>query len=90
MKAWLSALETRQRLLILLIALDHLALVLITLGGCKRGETISAAAWTLEQNGKFFGRMFRPMIDALFYVIEKDHCLQSWLAERHMYTRPSL
>lgn len=86
---WLAELELRQRLLIVLIAIDHLGLVLITLGNCARGETISASAWRQEQAGKLQGRIARPVIDALFYFIEKDHCNQSWIAERHMYRRPT-
>ena len=88
MKTWLAELELRQRLLIALIALDHCGLVLLTLGNCARGETISASAWRQEQAGKLQGRIARPVIDALFYIIEKDHCNQSWIAERHMYRRP--
>ena len=88
MRAWIAELEIRQRLLILAIAADHLALVLITLGNCARGETISASAWRQEQAGKLQGRIARPVIDWLFYIIEKDHCNQSWIAERHMYRRP--
>jgi hypothetical protein len=87
-KAWLASLELRQRILIALIAIDHLVLVVITLGNCYRGETISASAWRQEQAGRLQGRIFRPLIDALFYFIEKDHCSQSWLAEKHMYRRP--
>ena len=75
----------RQRLLIALIALDHLVLALITLGNCKRGETISAAAWSLEQNGKLQGKVSRPVIDWLFTWIERDHCQVSWQAEIDMY-----
>lgn len=75
----------KHRILILLIALDHLLLVLITAGNCHRGETLSSAAWTLEQDNKFFGRLFRPIIDGLFHFVEKDHCYQSWLVEKHMY-----
>jgi hypothetical protein len=87
--AWLAALEIRQRLLILLIALDHLALAIITLGNCARGETISASAWRQEQAGKLQGRLARPVIDWFFRVVEKDHCQVSWQAEKHMYRRPS-
>ena len=75
----------KQRILIALIAIDHLALVIATLGYCKRAETISAAAWALEQNGKLAGRIFRPFIDWLFTRIERNHCQVSWLAEKHMY-----
>ena len=87
MKQWIADLEIRQRILIFLIALDHLGLVLLTLGNCARGETISASAWRQEQAGRLQGRIFRPLIDSLFHFIEPDHCNQSWLAERHMYRR---
>ena len=85
---WLASLEIRQRLLIFAIAVDHLVLVLITLGNCARGETISASAWRQEQAGKLQGRIARPFIDWLFTWVERDHCNQSWIAERHMYRRP--
>lgn len=88
MKTWLAELELRQRLLIFAIAVDHLLLVCITLGNCARGETISASAWRQEQNGKLQGRIARPVIDWLFTWVERDHCSESWLAERHMYRRP--
>ena len=82
---WLASLELRKRILITLIALDHLVLVLLTLGNCMRGETISASAWRQEQAGRIQGRIFRPAIDWLFTWIERDHCVQSWYAEKHMY-----
>ena len=85
----IARLRLRQRILIALIAIDHLALAVITLGNCKRGETISAAAWSLEQNGKLAGRIFRPVIDWLFTRIERNHCQVSWLAEKHMYRSPT-
>ncbi len=88
MKTWIADLELRQRLLIALIAVDHLVLVLLTLGNCARGETISASAWRQEQAGKLQGRIARPVIDWLFHFIERDHCSQSWLAEKHMYPTP--
>ena len=78
----------KQRILIVLIAIDHFALAIATLGHCKRAETISAAAWSLEQNGKLAGRVFRPFIDWLFTWIERDHCYVSWMSEKHMYTTP--
>jgi len=88
-KAWFASLEIRQRILIALIAIDHLALALLTLGNCMRGETISASAWRQEQAGRLQGRIFRPLIDFIFWPIEKDHCSQSWLAEKHMYKAPT-
>lgn len=74
-----------QRLLIILIAVDHLALALVTLGRCVRGETISAALWSLELDGKWLGRFGRPVVDALFDLLERDHCRASWEAERYLY-----
>lgn len=90
---WLASLEIRQRLLIAAIAVDHLVLVIITLANCARGETISASAWRQEQAGKIQGRIARPVIDFIFeYVLflESNHCSESWLAEKHMYHRPSI
>lgn len=81
---WLARLQLRQRILILLIAVDQLVLAVITLGYCKRGETISAAAWSLEQNDKLQGRIFRPFIDWLFTWIERDHCQASYIFEIDM------
>ena len=80
-------LQLRQRILIVLIAVDHLAFAIITLGYCKRGETISAAAWALEQNGKLQGRIFRPVIDCLFTWVERNHCQVSYESEKHMYSK---
>lgn len=73
------------RILIIFIALDHLALALLTLGNCVRGETISSALWSLERDGKWLGRMGRPLVDALFYPLERHHCQVSWTAERYLY-----
>ena len=72
----------RQRILNLLIALDQLAWVLLTLGKGYPDETISAAAWRMEQEGKLAGRVLRPLIDALFRPLERDHCRKSFEAER--------
>lgn len=71
----------KRRLLNLLIALDQLAWVVVTLGNGSPDETISAAAWRMEQQGKIAGRVLRPLIDFLFLPIERDHCRLSFLAE---------
>lgn len=73
----------KQRLLNLLIALDQLLWVLVTLGKGHPDETISAALWRMEQQGKIAGRVFRPLFDLLFRPIEKDHCYLSWLSEKN-------
>ena len=72
----------KQRILNLLIALDQLAWVIVTLGKGEPDETISAALWRMEQQGKLAGRLFRPVIDAIFYPLERDHCRLSAESER--------
>lgn len=68
----------RGYLLRVFIALDVLAMTTLFMG--KRGETMSAAAWSLEQSGHTFG-FFRPLIDFVFWPIEPDHCALSYLNE---------
>ena len=71
----------KQRILNLLIALDQLAWVIVTLGKGTPDETISAALWRMEQEGKLAGRVFRPLVDALFRPLERDHCRLSFESE---------
>ena len=71
----------KRRILNVLIALDQLAWVLLTLGNGMPDETISAALWRMERQGKLAGRVFRPLVDALFWF-DRDHCLKSWQSER--------
>ena len=71
----------KQRLLNVLIAIDQLAWVVLTLGKGYPDETISAAAWRMEQQGKFAGRILRPLIDLLFLPFERDHCRLSFESE---------
>lgn len=77
----------KPRLLRILIALDIFVFALLTVGGSKRNETISAAAWSLELDRKWQGRVFRPAIDWAFARLERDHCLQSWLAEQIQFSK---
>jgi hypothetical protein len=71
----------KQRILNILIAIDQLLWVLITLGKGHPDETISAAAWRMEQEGKLAGRILRPLVDLLFRPIERDHCRRSFESE---------
>ncbi len=71
----------KRRLLHLLIAIDQLAWVVLTLGNGSPDETISAAAWRMEQQGKIAGRILHPLIDALFRPLERDHCRLSHKSE---------
>lgn len=76
----------RQRIFIVLLALDHFVLALLTLGNCKHYEMISSAMWALEADGKLVGQMGRPTIDALAYLLgSKNHCSESYLWQSHLY-----
>ena len=72
----------KQRILNFLIAIDQLAYVLLTLGAGHPDETLSAAAWRTEQAGKLGGRIFRPVIDLIFLLLEREHCRKAYESER--------
>jgi len=40
------------------------------------------AAWSLEMDDKWQGKLFRPIIDFLFSLLQKDHCRKCWLEEQ--------
>ena len=67
---------------------DQLVMWVLSLGRCRAGEYLSSAAWSLEQDGKWAGRVFRPFIDWLFSRWESDHCRKSWLGQQHLYQDP--
>jgi len=69
------------RILRILISLDIFVFALLTLGGAKRNETISSAAWDLALDDKWQGKLFVPIIDFLFSPFQKNHCLEAWLLE---------
>jgi hypothetical protein len=71
----------KRRLLNFAIAIDQLLWVVLTLGKGMPDETISAAAWRMEQQGKIAGRVLRPVIDALFWPLERGHCWASYRSE---------
>lgn len=72
----------KQYILAFLLRLDNAALVILSWGKCKPGEWISSALWSLECDGKFFGKVFRPCVDFLFGA---NHCRNSYLAQKHIY-----
>lgn len=72
----------RQRLLNMLIALDQFLWVWLSFGAGAPDETLSAAAYRMERQGKLAGRILRPLIDALFRPLERDHCRKSFESER--------
>lgn len=60
-----------------LIAIDQLLNTLL-LGFAD--ETLSSRAYRADRDGKVFGRIFRPVIDTMFFW-QKRHCYQSYLSE---------
>jgi hypothetical protein len=64
-----------------LVALDRLVMVIV---GGKLEETLSAAAYVGEQRGLIFGRIFRPVIDALFFF-DPSHCYNQYIYEKSKY-----
>lgn len=78
----------KYRLKNFLIAVDQLFLSILTLGKAAPDETMSSAAWRLEQKGRWQGRLFRPIIDFLFLWLEPDHCRLSYEAEIHRWQLP--
>jgi hypothetical protein len=72
----------------LFISLDQLVNVLL-LGSAD--ETLSARAWRTEQKGRIFGRLFRPLIDLLFFWQPTGglgHCQQAFQRERAKFYLP--
>ena len=67
----------KQRALNLLISLDQFLFCCLTLGNSYPDETASAAAWRMENAGKIQGRLFRPLIDRLFWF-DPNHCRVSF------------
>lgn len=72
----------KQRLLNTAIAIDQALYVFLTLGAGSPDETLSAAAWRTEKKGRLLGQIFRPVIDALFWIIERDHCQKAFESEQ--------
>lgn len=91
MQAALAALYRafQARALILFWALDHLLLAALTLGHCKPYEMISSALWSLEQDQKMMGQIFRPIVDAFLYPFTgAAHCKKSYEWQIHIYKGP--
>jgi hypothetical protein len=76
------------RALNLLVALDQFLFCLICLGGSSPDETASSAAWRLEALGRWQGKLFRPMIDWLFWPVQHDHCMCAYYSERRRAQLP--
>lgn len=68
----------RAYILHLLIAIDQLVNAL--LAGAP-DETLSARAWRTEVQGRVLGRVFRPLIDLIFWPVQRQHCRAAYMAE---------
>lgn len=71
------------------IALDQMANALIPGGWAD--ETLSSRAWRMWVKGRPFGRIFRPLIDALFVwqSWRMDHCQRAYENEKLRYNSPA-
>ena len=67
-----------------LIAIDQLANAL--LGGWA-DETLSSCAYRMERAGRPWGRITRPLIDAIFFF-QPDHCRNAFECERQRVQAP--
>lgn len=67
----------KQRALNWLIALDQFLFCTVCLGQSYPNETASAAAWRLDRDGHWAGRLFRPVID-FFFFLDPHHCERSF------------
>lgn len=70
------------------LAVDQLFNVLL---GGMADETLSARAWRCAQKRRWWALIFRPAIDALFFIVtlggQKTHCRDAWESEllrRHL------
>jgi hypothetical protein len=63
----------------LALIVADVAVNVVLLGSCD--ETLSSRAWRMEQEGKPWGRLFRPLIDALFFW-QPQHCFCQYARER--------
>lgn len=51
-----------------------------TLLGGYLDETLSSRSYRLDKKGKILGKVFRPLIDMIFFWQEK-HCFESYMSE---------
>lgn len=70
-----------------LLWLDIKVFVLVTLGNCRPGETISAASWSLLLDGKWQGKTAVPVIDFLARCVGDgpDHCKRAYEWQIKLY-----
>lgn len=62
----------------ILIAIDQL---INTFLAGDADETLSSRAYRAWRAKKPFGMVFKPLIDGLFYPLQRNHCEQAYEAE---------
>ena len=67
------------RILQILIAFDQFLNALLFGGWAD--ETMSSAAWRMEYEGYFWGKVMRPVIDTIMFF-DPHHCEASYQSER--------
>lgn len=70
------------------VSLDQTIFCLLTLGKSMPDETASAAAYRTEQKGRLLGKIFRPIIDVLFFW-QHEHCKTAFESELQRKQLPS-
>lgn len=78
----------KKRILNLLIAVDQLIWVIITLGSGSPDETISSATYRGWLNNNRVALIAKPVIDFLFLPVERNHCRESYIAEKKNHHLP--
>lgn len=68
----------------IMLAVDQLVNALF---GGYADETLSSRAYRAEQNGRVAGKLFRPLIDTLFFW-QKEHCKNAYLSEVNKLQQP--
>lgn len=76
-----------RNLLNILLAFDAFAFSLICGGNVYPGEYASSAAYRLDKQGRWQGRVFRPVIDFFFGA---GHCFGSWEMQNSMTQSPHI
>ena len=72
------------RLLNLFVALDKLVYQILTLGYGSMFDTVSSAAYRMEQKGRLVGKLSRPVIDWIFASLgDEHHCFTSYINAKY-------
>lgn len=74
----------KKRLMNILVIFDKLVYQLITLGYGSRFDTVSSAAYRMEQKGRLVGKLYRPVIDWVFSALgDEKHCFTSYISAKY-------